>query len=254
MKEAFTYMFKDNKFWNKFFILSIFAFIYTFCSTVLTCSIKYDLHVYILSLIVLVCYILIEGHRISVIGALQGKSTELKVLPYVNLKNNFVTGFKYTVAVILFSIPLFSIIAACGYTSVFSMTIGTPIRHTTMYIVTIYSVFMVLTLLFTLISALLINFVIPSALIIFTKTKSVWNFYKFEEMLKIIKSNKKNYIIAVIVYFLAGLIINLICNAVAFLAVTIHIGFISLCIFPAILMVYMFYAVNYFISNIEQNL
>lgn len=87
MEKAFTYMFKDNKIMNKSLILIILAFAES-----------------ILNILGLIIAPIICGYKISCVKSIMEQS-ENYILPYANIKKNFVLGIKVLLSAFFGSIP-----------------------------------------------------------------------------------------------------------------------------------------------------
>jgi len=191
-------------------------------------------------MIALLCYILIQGYGISVIKSLLADKTSI---PFMSLKKDFITGFKFVCACTIYLIPLFCIIGACG----FSLGIGSPI----FFPATFTKISLVLLIISVIGTIFLYSLVMPASMLVFIKTNSLWSFYKFEEIFKIMKQNKKKYFITVIMFLICGLIVHLLTTYAGVLCSKYNIHFVWLLIILAITNAYLFYFLNYLIADIE---
>ena len=167
MKLAFCYMFKDNKFYQKylyyFIFTSIAAFLYNYSDaqmTVQNISVQ-SLLMYLLGLIIWAIPI---GYNYSCIKALNSQKENF-ILPMTNLKKNFVTGFKFGLAVSLF-ILAFIFIA--------------------IFISFIHKLLILPLILFIILYSLAFNF-------IFATTESLTSFFQFKKVINLVNDNKSQY-------------------------------------------------------------
>lgn len=99
MREAFSYMFKDNLFKRKWVIYFVFSFFSAFCinlSNVPFLGISKDV-AFFLQLLGMVFFFIPAGYMISSVKTIILQKENI-VLPMFNYKKNFFTGFKYCVS------------------------------------------------------------------------------------------------------------------------------------------------------------
>ena len=110
--QAFSYMFKDNKILQKYLIIS----------AILAAPILFIILVKIPALQLTVAFLMIfllimlSGYWVTCIKAVLNQNENV-VLPYINVKNNLVLGFKYAVAGLLLVIALVPIVIISGLLS-----------------------------------------------------------------------------------------------------------------------------------------
>ena len=122
MKEAFTYMFKDNKFAQKAAMYFCFALIASLCSefgkyfTEIEQT-KISTPVLLLILIFSIVFgLIVNGYKILCTRAILEQKENI-VIPYINVKNSLFTGFKLGVAILLLILIFISIAIICVFAS-----------------------------------------------------------------------------------------------------------------------------------------
>lgn len=205
MKKAFNYMFSDNHFFKKIITFFMYVFLLIYCSnfSLTGCNGTISLNFFnaiILMLICLLGYSIFEGYKIAIIKSINIEKDKPIILPVFNIKKNFVLGIKYLISFLIFSIPIFCIIGAFGFIVGFVSMLNMPVFLTNTSCI----------LLFLSIFAYIIYLIcfLPANIIIFTKTSSIWSFYKFEEIFKLIKLNKREYIKSSLMFFILGIVIE----------------------------------------------
>jgi len=230
MKEAFTYMFKDEKFWQKAFMY----FIVIFCVNVLTfysTSIPKTQTVSILVLTLLSHLIMLIslGYAFSCIKYLMRKPEEI-VLPSVDLWPNFISGLKYIAGAFLLILAV--------------SVVYVPILLTKLPILNLLFV----VLLFAVFGGLYLAFIC-----LFSEKEMITNYFRFPSVLKIVKDNIGKYIGGLAIYIVLGVIIGLI-NAVIIFGVTLLIktplvSSIVAGLFVAAVLTYFVYVSSYIKAN-----
>ena len=205
MKESFNYMFFDNQFHKKAGLFLIYTILLIYCSifSLTGCNNTIALNFLnytIITLIVLFGYSVFEGYKITVIKSINISKENLQVLPMLNIKKSFILGIKFLISFLIFSIPFFCVIGAFGFTAGFATTLNMP-----SLLIYISSILLVLS-----ISAYIIYLIcfLPATIAIFAETNSIWNFYKFEKIFKLVFLNKKIYFKSALVYSILGIIIE----------------------------------------------
>ncbi len=193
MRECFTYLFKDNKWIVKF--LTVFVFI---------CIFTYGSHFYLvqnrnsefilpfvfwlpMAIGCLISYIIVSGYRIANIKVFQ-EIPDNSVIPYMNLKNNLKTGFKYICAFVLFHLCWQILLAVLGIMTGLSFATYNKIIINTCAI------------LFLLVSATYLIYWILTEfgyVYMYTENPSYLNFFKIKELFSKIWNHKKQYFLAV---------------------------------------------------------
>ncbi|MBO6087255.1 DUF4013 domain-containing protein [bacterium] len=210
MKEAFTYMLKDNKYFEKALVYGGFVL---FADLLANFS-----HVYkgsglgiLLLILGYVATFIPSGYGISCIKALMVQKENF-VLPCINVKNNFILGFKIFVAGALLGLAIGGIyIAACiifGLIGIFAIPKDVDVN-------TAVLIFMIPTILIFL--TVLILYVIYglSMSVIFAKKEFYTTFFKFGLANKLIAQNRGKYFSALGLYvalFIVLIIVNAICS------------------------------------------
>ena len=181
MGKAFTYMFKDNKIWLKWLlfaiIMSLSKFFADYASTLLPscryCHVNIPVQYWIYLTIGTLISFISFGYMYSCIKKLID-SDECFVLPNIKLWDNFVRGFKYSVAFMLLFIP-------------FTLFNG--------LIMQLYRVFnltglILATIITSIIGLVFIYFIIGFSWI-FANKPSFLCFYRFKKAFEIISQNIK---------------------------------------------------------------
>ena len=178
MKEAFSYMFKDNMFKQKWAAYFCFTFLGAFFTNLGNSPALGSLKIYAPLFLVLGVVIMFipSGYIIACIRALAGQK-ENYVLPAFNYKHNTFTGFKFWVAVLILSL-IFGI--GCAVFSAVIAVIAGILKARILAIVGITFV-MVLPLLIIAYYTLALNR-------IFADTDSWISFIKFKEATAMIKN------------------------------------------------------------------
>lgn len=197
MREAFTYMFQDNKFWQKACVymgilflanlLSNYAKMLSFNCTSCTVSLPPAYYItfiagYIINLIPL-------GYAYSCIKSLF-EQNENYVLPTMDLKKNFITGLKFLLSIGLIFIPIILVTVL-----IYGIAYYNPIITVT-----------ALKFLDLVICILFLIYFIPF-MSLFAKEESIFTLFKFRTATKAILNNKRNYFIALfisILFFIAN--------------------------------------------------
>ena len=203
MKEAFLFMFKDNMLKQKALIYFLFAFIANFLtqwSNLFVPSGRGEsapIQYYILIILACVVSFIPSGYGISCIKSLL-EQKENPVLPFLNIKNNFVLGFKFAVNIMLISLVFglailmllfpFALIYAFGYK-----------------ILSIILLFVVVGLF-----VLFISFYSPVLCCIFAKKEWFTTYFRFIRATKIIKQDFWKYFKYVMLFIAIMIVISVI--------------------------------------------
>lgn len=246
IKNAFTYMFEDNKFFVKasIFLIPVFLLMYgSFFGYIYNKGIQLTILNYVLlSTLLLITQAVCDGYKISNIKALQ-MLPELKVLPIINLKLHLITGLKFLGAFLLLTTPWLLLIATFGFLYGFSMVLGIP-----EILVKIFGVFVI----FTIASYIIyMTCFLPASISVFCKTNNIFSFYNFEEIFGTFLNNKKKYIIATALYAIAGSITGLMYKLAWTLSGKGNIYLLFMIILPAIVCVYLFFVQNKLVADLE---
>ena len=187
MKEAFTYMFKDNKFWVKglsyLFLIFTANLLLNYAQTILPpcpkCSVSIPWQYWIFFISGTLVNTVAIGYLFSCIKALI-EHIENPVLPFVNILKDFYKGFKYSVSLLMLILPigvalgLFMLIIAL-ITS--GSAVGLILSKTLFWII------------FLFIGLLLIAFNW-----LFSNTESYFSFFRFKKVFELILNDKRKYI------------------------------------------------------------
>ncbi len=246
MKKAFTYMFDDEFFKVKAGIFYVFLALATYCSIFLLCdsrneySMGRNAFVIVSAINFLLNYCLIWGYLISVIRAKE-QITSAENLPVISLKRDLLSGIKYMFAYFLYILPLQLIIMALCFNTGLSVGIGSQ---------TYFNVSLALSVICAILIWLWIVFIMPASTLVFSKTNSVWSFYKFEEVFKIISDNKKRYFASAMMFFLFCFLVGIFNILISILCIKYHYEYICLFLISAVLYVYLSYVISYIIANL----
>lgn len=211
MLEAFTYMFKDNMLKKKaimYFIFALLGNLFTQISLIFAPparGVAAPPQYYILSILSAVVMMIPTGYLISCIKAIM-EQNENPVLPFLNVKNNFVLGFKFFISITLLSLAfgvifiILSILAAILF----------PVATKAMF-------YTFLTILF-IIPFLIIIFYSPAFCCILAKKEWFTTFFRFVRVTKLVGLNIANYLkrfgLMVLLVLASGIlssIINILC-------------------------------------------
>ena len=102
MLKAFNYIFKDNNLVQK----SLWYFIWITLFMFVTCDFvslsKNILHLFLLLTITIIIESVISGYQIAIIKSLDNNSN-FNLIPYFNLKKNFILGIKFLASTFMFN-------------------------------------------------------------------------------------------------------------------------------------------------------
>ena len=248
MYHYFTYMFKDNKFYQKYLFYLLFLGINTFITLYTEPRLKihnFSLEIIFLYLLGIIIQFILSGYFVSCVKAIINQRDNF-VLPMLNLKNNIVLGFKYDLSLILF-IALYSLL-------IFMLTVLFYIPSLLTSIFPEMFITCVKWLIYAGLCTVIIAGIVYIAIFIlafsyiFAKTNSITVFFQLKQAITLIKNNLKHYlcslgIAAVFIVLTASLV-----ELVAFLtAGNIITEFLSL-----ILTSYTVFVCAYLVANIEK--
>jgi len=248
MKKAFNYMFLDNKFYKKAAIFFIYTIILLYCSIFGckgTISLNF-LNYIMISLVILFGYSIFEGYKIAIIKALNDINESMPVLPTLNLKKDCILGIKYLISLLIFSIPFFCVIGAFGFTVGFASIMSMP-----NLLINISCISLILSILFYIIY--LICF-LPASILIYANTNSIWSFYKFEEIFKLISGNRKEYIKSALMYFIFGIVVEECYRICLYVSNKSLILLIIALFILACIITYLCFAMSYIIAKVSKRL
>lgn len=190
MREAFTYMFKDNKFWIKglcylglIFLSNLLTnYAQTLVPDCPKCAIATPWQYWVCIVVGAIVNLIPLGYMLTCMKALIDQD-ETCVLPYINPLKNLYKGFKYAIALLSMLIPLFVL-------TLIIIAIITGITSGSVYGLIISKI-------------LLISVIIGFTIIytgfnwMFANKDTYLNFYNFKKVFEIIKSGKKHYFLSV---------------------------------------------------------
>ena len=243
MREAFNFMFKDNMFKQKalpllgiLFIANIFTNIASSMAPARGAapSINYTVFV-ILGLLFL---FISNGYFITNVKSFIEQKENI-ILPFVNIKNNFILGFKQSIAIMI-AVLLFFLVGVIA--------------------VALITVFSGLTKLYV-IGSILPPILITSAIIafifyliafcyIFATTEKFTSFLQFKKATGMIKPVAKHYILTLLLTILVSVLTGIFNAAISALFIKAGIvGIILITIFESVVGVYCLYVYSYLIAK-----
>lgn len=207
MKEAFTYMFKDNKFWLKGLIYLCLIFIanllLNYAQTLLPpcpkCAPPPSWNYWVCFISGTILNLIPVGYMFSCVKTIID-SEDTPVLPYINPFGDLLKGLKYTIAMLIFLLPLLviTIIIEFGISAILQGTLAGLICT---------RVFLLAVIIFTASIFMGYNNM-------FARENSLLTFYKFKQLFSGIGSGKKRYFVNLGMLFV-----------VFFLNMTLEMGF-----------------------------
>ena len=204
MKEAFTYMFKDNKFWIKglsylclFFTANLFL---NYAQTLLPqcpkCAVSVPCQYWVCFLIGTVINFVALGYIFSCIKALI-EQKENPSLPFVNVLKDLYKGFKYAISFLLLILPLMLLTVLITY-AIAAITSCS------------FAGFIISKIIYTAIFIFLVSLFIGFNWM-FANKESFLNFFQFKKVFELIGANKKRYIghlLLILVVFIINMILE----------------------------------------------
>ena len=250
MKNSFNYMFFDNRFYKKVFLFLIYTILLVYCSifSLTGCNNTTTLNFLsyiVITLIVIFGYSIFEGYKIAVIKSINISNENIQVLPMLNIKKDFIIGIKFLISFLIFSIPFICIIGAFGFTVGFATILNMP--NLLIYTSSILFVLSMFAYIFYLICFL------PATIAIFAETNSIWSFYKFEEIFKLVFFNKKIYFKSALVYLILGIIIEECYRICLILNSKLLVLFFIATLLSACIITYISIVMCYIVANISKN-
>ncbi len=180
MKEAFDYMFNDNKFNQKALTYFVLAFFGTIFSNLAALNEK-SLIMPMLTLVGLIIMLIPVGYVVSCIKALI-EQKENFVLPIFNFKNNFILGFKFAIATLILSLTFGLAIAILALVISFVASILKA------------KILVVIGALVLLIPILILAYYTLALNWIFATTEAFTSFLQFKKAAELIKKNTSHYL------------------------------------------------------------
>ena len=193
MEKAFTYMFRDDRFWQKSGLVFLLYFVSQYCfglvqpeNKVLTVF-PNSLFVCVLGLLI---FMILSGYSFNIIKLIMDKNDEI-VLPEINLANNLIIGLKWILSIFLFIL---------AFTGVYIAMILLNAAVKSVFLVVISVVLFIIALL-----VLMIFF--PALIAIFAKTEKIFSIFRFGMAKKIIVHNPGSYFTGVGFILLLGVLL-----------------------------------------------
>ena len=186
MKEAFTYMFKDNKFWVKGLCYLGFVFIanllLNYAQTLLPpcpkCAPPLPWNYWVCFILGTILNLIPLGYMFTCIKAIIDQE-ETPVLPFINPLKDLLKGLKYSVAILIFLLPLLVVTMLIIF-GITTLALGSAIG------LVISKIFLISVILFVALIIIGFNW-------IFANKDSLINFYRFKKVFEIIGAGKKKY-------------------------------------------------------------
>lgn len=198
MKEAFTYMFKDNAYYKKALIYFVFMFIAEFLiqwggihiPNVPNATIP--LEAKILLLVGGILMLIPAGYCFSVIKALI-KQKENYILPFLGIKNSLIVGLKYFLSVIITIVSILLVFAVLVLIPfIIFLAIASGIGSEIFANIAII-IFAILSIIFVSIFSILYFVCVPAFCSMFAKDKKLTTFIRYISVFKLIKKDAHNY-------------------------------------------------------------
>ena len=191
MKEAFYYMFKDNKILQKYITIFLIVLGVLYCIVFFPTEI--DLLFFEFSFLLILLFVSLFGYWISCVKAIINQIRNI-VLPYVNITNNLIIGLKYMMAALMLRL-LFLAIEIFGEGLVSNMLQLDFIWSPLLYMISIF-----------------FNFMFIAFNWIFATTGNILSYTYISQALRLVLTNKKSYFVAaaleLIVYLLLCILIH----------------------------------------------
>ena len=189
-KEACSYMFKDNKFLQKFGIYYVLSLIAMICTSVIG-EVK-DPNLLIPAVVLWIVGVLLNfipfGYFVSAIKALKTQKDNF-VLPMFNFGKNFKLGFKYAIASLLFGLAAGFAFAAI--TLIFAIVFGifsAVIKNNLAFIL-----FAIIVATIVLIPVAIYCYRFLAMYSIFAQTEAFTSFFKFKQAGELVVQNQTKY-------------------------------------------------------------
>lgn len=191
MREAFTYMFKDNKLFNK--AISIIAYLVVpFILGLMYMITNSQFLAIIAVLAVIFTLFALTGYFISCVKAIALQDLFI-VLPNLNPVNNFVSGVKP-----LFASAVANIAVSLGCAIIIFLSSLTGNK-----------ILIILVSLIFLLFVLIYIFLMPAFICIFAKTEKFWSYINFKLAFNLVSKNVKKYLLYVLIYYIPIIIFSI---------------------------------------------
>jgi hypothetical protein len=237
MKEAFNFMFKDNMFVKKAMTYACVAFIANFISNYANTlapmpntmpSIKYLLIFFVGAILMLIP----SGYGMSCVKAFV-EQKENFVIPFLNIKTNFVLGFKLAISVIFMSLIFGLVIVLTAMLSaiIFSLINAVSIGAILVGIVVAVAV-------------LVVTYYSLAFCYIFATTEKFSSFLQFRNATNMIRKDFKHYTLSVILFVVLSILTGIL--GTILIALLSFIGIIGLAIATFIISIISGYTIYFF--------
>ena len=243
MKEAFNFMFKDNMLKKKALIVLLFLFIANLLTNIASTiappkgaapSLTYT----ILAILGMLFLFIPNGYGITCVKSFIEQKENI-VLPFLNIKNNFILGLKQAIA-ILIAVLLLGI-GITATTIVFSLIFGLVKLESLVAIIAPILVFLVI-----------ITFVYYSLgfSYIFATTENLTSFLQFKKANEMIKPVKKQYLLTLLLMVILSIVTGIISAVVMSLVGNIGIvGLVLSTLISSIVSIYFLYVYSFLVSR-----
>ena len=239
MKEAFNFMFKDNMFKKKVLTYFIVTFIAALLSNIANTMVPEpntlpSIQYVILFILGSVIMLIPNGYGVSCIKSIIEQDENI-VLPFLNIKNNFVLGFKLAIAIIIMtlvfgiSIALVAIVFAIISSLLNVQGIGAICLGIFLTLLTIIVLYYILALCY-----------------IFATTEKFTSFLRFKYATQLIKNDIKKYTLSVLLFIALMILVGIISAIVAVIFAALGIvGMVVYTVISTLIGSYMVYVVSY---------
>ena len=248
MKAAFQYMFNDNKFWQKAGIYFIFAILTTFFKQFFALQkagkifLSLPAHI-VIGIFSILASLIVIGYQIKNIKAIVEQNSDNIVIPFLSLKKDLFTGFKYSCAYLLLMIP--ALVIPLGFLCMAGLSSLLPKSSPIWIFLTIYSIAIIAFIIFILFFA----YFSPGYMYMFTQDDKWTVFYNFKQLFK--NTLTKQYFLAILCLLGASIVYNSIYWLTSFVYKYIAIApsIIIQVVIASVIGTYVFFFSNYIIAK-----
>lgn len=247
MKEAFNFMFKDNMFKKKAFIYVIVAFIANLISNIANTmapqpntapTIQYIIIFIVGALLMLIP----SGYGMSCIKAFIEQNENI-VLPFLNVKNNFIIGFKLAVSVLIMAlifglgITILAILLAIVFSMLKAISAGTIVLWVLM-----------------LALILILAYYSLAFCYIFVTTEKYTSFLQFRNATRLIKNDIKHYSLSALLFIGLTILVGILGTIItALLGLFGIVGLVLSTLITAFISGYTVYVFTYLTAKAVKN-
>ncbi len=242
MLKAFNYIFKDNNLVQK----SLWYFIWITLFMFVTCDFvslsKNILHLFLLLTITIIIESVISGYQIAIIKSLDNNSN-FNLIPYFNLKKNFILGIKFLASTFMFNFIFYILLSIpCFILGILAYTIS---KTWTACLITIIALTVIAYLLYFIVF-------LPAYKLYFSRTDDMFSIFDLKEIFSLISGNYNNYK-RILLYFIILLFINILFKYVLNTSDIDLILFVFNLLITSAFTFYFSFASTYLISKFDKN-